>query len=130
MENGVPLRCGEFPPYDPYVGGKLVKRAVTDHVGKVYYGGFAHCGSIRGVVIADKVKTIEEDAFYAARVRRVTVGKNLKRICDGAFDRRPELKTVYYRGSKEEWKKIKIGVRSDALPNARIVYNHKDGGKT
>lgn len=64
------------------------------------YSIFAGCTTLTTVVIGDNVQTIPNNAFYY-----------------------PELKTVYYEGTAEQWNKISIGSANTELLNA-MKYNY------
>ena len=65
---------------------------------------FRGCKKLTSVVIPDSVTTIREYAFS---------------YCEN-------LKTVNYKGTAEQWKKISIGLGNEYLTNATINYNYSE----
>lgn len=91
-------------------------------------------GKSSSVTILDKITyagiempviSIDYSVFrYCDTLESITIGKNIKYIYACAFEYCFKLKDVYYSGSREEWKNIKISKSNDYLTQATIHYNH------
>ena len=89
---------------------------------------FVGCEMLKNINIPNNVKSIGESAFEGCvGLIKIIVPNSIKSIDDYAFDSCEKLKDVYYSGSKEEWDKIKIGMRNDELLNANIHFNYTGG---
>lgn len=84
------------------------------------------------VIFSNEVERIPEYAFYiknmleyesAPNIKAVSIDKNITSIGEGAFGNCKNLETVYYGGTKEEWKRIKIDSYNNELLNANIIFN-------
>ena len=85
---------------------------------------FAFGLDIEYFVIPNNVTRIRGNAFYGCdNLKSVTIPKNIKNIYTNAFKDCESLTDVYYEGSEEDWKKIKINPHNDELLNATIHYN-------
>ena len=89
---------------------------------------FSECSSLAEITIPSGVTSIGGYAFYKCiNLNSVTIPKNIKNIYSCAFKDCESLTDVYYEGSEEDWKNIKIGdyggYRNDELLNATIHYN-------
>ncbi len=87
---------------------------------------FSWCESLESVKIPDGVTTVGEYAFAECyNLEKVYMSDSVKKIGKGAFDNCNSLKKVYYSGTKNQWKKIKIGKDNKSLTGAKIIYNAK-----
>ena len=85
---------------------------------------FAYELDIEDFVIPNNITYIGEYAFgYCESLTSITIPKKVKFIASKAFFRCDRLKDVYYEGSKEDWKNIKIEDDNDELLTANIHYN-------
>ena len=70
--------------------------------------------------------SIEGSTFYeCSSLTEINIPLNITSIGYQAFYNCSELQTVYYEGTEEEWKKIKIDSKNSDLKNANIIYNKK-----
>ena len=99
---------------------------IGDSVTSIGYMAFSDCNKLCSVVIGDSVTSIGDWAFFNCdRLSSVVIPDSVTSIGDGAFAYCSSLKDVYYTGSEEEWKAIKIGYYGNApLTNATIHYNY------
>ena len=133
-----------------YIGGKRVEGEliIPNSVKSISDSAFSYCKGLTSVIIADSVKSIGYWAFsYCKGLTSVTIGNSLTSIswgvfdgCTGlvsvtigtgvtniesyAFDDCSSLKTIYYKGTKEQWNAIiKDAYWDMRTGNYTIVYN-------
>lgn len=93
--------AGQAIDYKPICVERLI---ISDGVVKLGSDMMASCDSLEYVSIPESVATIEKGCFYGCRA----------------------LNTVYYEGSKEEWKKIRIEKEdNDDLTDADMQYGEE-----
>ena len=84
-----------------YLNNELITNLVIpDDVTSIGYSAFKNCGGLTSITIPNSVTSIGSSAFYN---------------CSG-------LKTVLYKGTAEQWKKISIGNDNSYLTNASPYY--------
>ena len=85
---------------------------------------FAKALDIEKFIIPANVTSIGYWAFEdCVNLSSIEIPKSIKIIGGSAFHNCPKLKDVYYTGSKEDWKNIKIEDDNDELLTANIHYN-------
>ena len=85
---------------------------------------FAKALDIEKFIIPANVTSIGYWAFEdCVNLSSIEIPKSVIIIGGSAFHNCPKLKDVYYTGSEEDWKKIKIGPYNKKLRNATIHYN-------
>ena len=73
-------------------------------------------------VIPSSVTSIGERAFYGcSSLASITIPDSVTSIGDSAFDGCYHLEKVYYKGSEEQWKKIKI--KDSTIKKYKIIFN-------
>lgn len=77
------------------------------------------------MTIPNSVTSIGDSAFHGCiGLASVTIPNSVKSIGDSAFSGCRELKTIYYKGTKEEWQAIIKYAKWDYnIKNYTIVYN-------
>ena len=104
----------------------LTSITIPDSVTSIDNWAFAYCDNLTSVTIGNNVTSIDHYAFReCTSLTSVTIGNSVTSIGDEAFAYCSNLKDVYYAGSQEEWKQIKIGSSNSRLTSATIHYNHK-----
>lgn len=77
--------------------------------------------------INETTKMIVGRAFSSCdSLTTVTIPVSVVYIGDSVFEYLGDLKTVNYRGTKEQWNAISIGNYNDSLAKATINYNYTD----
>jgi hypothetical protein len=110
---------------------KIMEDSATGDVyTKVYYSGKILYSDNREDILEYDLTAIEENAYYGRKdIVSVTLPHGITNIGAGAFFGCTNIKTVYYYGTKDEWKNITIGYNNECLTNAelctdgKVIYN-------
>ena len=87
-------------------------------------GAFAVCSKLESVEIPQGTERIADWSFSDCwKLKEVTLPASLKRIDSGAFALCPRLETVRFKGSQEQWQKIKIAGGNEDLTRKKIVFD-------
>ena len=87
---------------------------------------FAYCEALTSIKIPNYVTTVREHAFaYCDSLTEAVIGKRIQTLEEYAFMSDPALKTVYFRGSEEQWNALnfKASVFSDTHCTLSFDYN-------
>jgi hypothetical protein len=104
----------------------VTELVIPDGVTSIGSYAFADCDNLTSINIPDSVTSIGDSAFReCTSLTSVTIGNSVTSIGRYAFDYCSNLIDVYYEGSQEEWKQIKIGSGNSRLTSATIHYNSK-----
>ena len=96
---------------------------VPSGVAEIGWGVFRDCKSLQNVTIPSGVTTIGFSTFEGCKsLRSVVIPAAVKQIGIGAFKGCKKLKCVYYRGTKEKWKKIDKYAWKSPMKAVKIVY--------
>ncbi|MBR6922202.1 MAG: leucine-rich repeat protein, partial [Clostridia bacterium] len=107
----------------------LTSITILDSITSLESAAFSGCSSLSSVTIPDRVKSIGGDAFEGcSSLTSVTMPASLTEICRDAFNGAP-IKTVYFKGTEEQWNNVWIESGNDALMTAKIIFNY-DGSIT
>ena len=102
---------------------------IPDSVTAIDKYAFGDCIKLEEITIPSSVKTIGIGAFEDCdALKRINLDVGLISIERWAFGACDKLKTINYRGSKAQWKKIKIvkeDYDEDWLSGIKINYNYK-----
>lgn len=97
---------------------------IPNSVGWIDPVAFSFCISLTSVTIPDSVTYIPHQAFSGcSSLASVTIPNSVTNIGSYAFLGCSSITDVYYTGSKEQWKEIKIENYNECLTNATIHYN-------
>ena len=109
-----------------YYCTSLTSMTIPSSVISIGKGAFNYCTSLTSVNIPDNVTSIGNNAFRnCSGLTSVTIPKSVTSINLAAFFNCSNLKTVNYKGSKEDWEKIRINKDdNEPLLNATMVYNY------
>ena len=104
----------------------LTSVTIPNSVTSIGHSAFYGCSSLTSVTIPDGVTSIEPYAFQnCSRLASIAIPASVTTIYYGAFYQ-SNLMVVYYSGTIEQWKNIKIdSVRDEnsSLYRAKIYYN-------
>lgn len=94
-------------------GLKTVKcgSGVRDYKAQV----FRECYELVEADLGENVETLGESLFWRCiKLKTLRLGKNLKKISGDALQNCKELKDIYYPGTMEEWKALKVPGKTDS----------------
>ncbi|MDE6260539.1 MAG: leucine-rich repeat domain-containing protein [Oscillospiraceae bacterium] len=83
--------------------------------------------SVKRVVFPDGIEEIAQCSLsFCINIEEVVFGKGLKTIAVDVFRKNEgSLKTIYFRGTEEEWNQIEIDqTGNDCIQGATIVFNY------
>lgn len=93
---------------------------ILGRVTDIKYGAFIFCFSLKDINLGNYIEYIDDYAFSECmNLKSVTIPNTLKYLGANVFDLDNNLKDIYYKGTKEEWDKVKIH------PNNRWPENIK-----
>ena len=104
-------------------GNCSVKKVVmSDNITEITQFAFSGC-MMPTVTIGKKVELIDYSSFYGCeRLESVVIPVSVNRIVSYAFYRCYMLNTVFYEGTAEEWKSVKIAATGNDIVNAELYY--------
>lgn len=100
--------------------------SIPDSVKTLGEGVFSGCAALKEVKIPGEVTVIPKNAFSGcAALESVSIPKSVTAIKEAAFDRCTALKNVTFLGKDDEWGKVTIAGKNDALDSATKNFpNH------
>ena len=104
---------------------KLVYVQIQEGVSIIGAEAFDNCISLQTVVLPASLNKIDGFGEYEEGIDDGHGRGVWHETRDAAFGNCPGLKKAYYRGTKEQWSKIEIGLGNNCLLNAEIEYNYR-----
>ena len=103
---------------------KLEGIVIPDSVTKLAVNAFS-CSGIKSAVLPSGLTTIESRLFdCCTSLESVFIPASVTYVDMFAFSMCDKLKDIYYEGSQEDWKKVKISeIDNSALINATVHFN-------
>ena len=103
----------------------LTSVIIADSVKSIGYWAFSYCKGLTSVTIGNSLTSISWGVFDGCSgLVSVTIGTGVTNIESYAFDDCSSLKTIYYKGTKEQWDAIiKDAYWDMRTGNYTIVYN-------
>lgn len=100
--------------------------SIPDSVKTLGEGVFSGCAALKEVKIPGEVTVIPKNAFSGcAALESVSIPKSVTAIKEAAFDGCTALKNVTFLGKDDEWGKVTIAGKNDALDSATKNFpNH------
>lgn len=104
----------------------LEKISIPDSVKTLGNGVFSGCAALKEVKIPGEVTVIPKNAFSGcAALESVSIPASVTAIKEAAFDGCTALKNVTFLGKDDEWGKVTIAGKNDALDSATKNFpNH------
>lgn len=101
----------EIPPYYLY-GTKIKFYTIPDNITSIGDAAFSKCNELTDITIGNNVEYIGNSAFgWCSGLKNVIIGNGVKSISRGAFYKCDKLESITYLGTKEQWNKIKLGLK-------------------
>ncbi len=98
---------------------------VPDSVVNIAGDSFAYNSNLQSVTFGENVSTIGNWAFYICdKLQKVSMPAGVTYIGDSAFGDCESLQDVYYAGTEEQWKQIRISGGNKPLLDATIHCDH------
>ena len=103
----------------------LTSVIIADSVKSIGYWAFSYCKGLTSVTIGNSLTSISWGVFDGCSgLVSVTIGTGVTNIESYAFDDCSSLKTIYYKGTKEQWNAIiKDSYWDMRTGNYTVVYN-------
>lgn len=85
------------------------------------------CSSVTSIILPGTIKEIEDGAFRnCTSLKTIVIPQSLKSIGDAAFAGCNAMRLCNYRGTKEDWSKIKVSIlKNPMLSKIQFVYGYK-----
>ena len=101
----------------------LTSITIGNGVTSIGESAFYNCSSLTSITIPDSVTSIGSHAFYGcSSLTSITIPDGVTSIGSYAFYDCNSLKTVFYKGTAEQWKEISIRNGNTNLTNAARYY--------
>lgn len=114
------LASVELPDSLACLGGRafygcanLAKVSLGKSLRTLRNGLFVGCKSLKEIELPDSAVGIGNETFaYCEELERVSIGRGVLVIGENTFSECPKLKKIEYRGTREDWNKIKTDATS------------------
>ena len=144
--NGKPVTKIAKSAFEGYKTLETMK--LSENLQTIESYAFENCESLKSITIPESVINIYSSAFWkctnltsfsfpngvtkiwsmvlvdCSSLTSVVIPDSVAEIDSMAFKGSDNLKTVYYTGTREQWKRIKIRFGNEILETATIIYNY------
>ena len=113
-----------------FAEGEFEYKVSDETVAVVGYKGNYEKAEIPGKTDDGEVTVILSGAFKGnENLKSVVIPESIVKIAEKAFEDCKNLKDVYYRGSLESWKKIRVAENgNESFLSAELHFDNEDGG--
>ena len=92
-----------------YYCSSLSNIVIRDGITSIESNAIMWCTGIKNIVIPDSVKTLKNHALYCCKeLTEITIGTGVTAIEECALGDNDNLKTINYKGTKEQWNGITL----------------------
>lgn len=101
----------------------LTSVMIPDSVTDLQKDAFYRCSGLTSVILPAGISVIHDDTFYkCTSLTSVTIPESVTSVYRRAFQNCFRLETVYYGGTKAQWRVIKIDKYNEPLTRATRYY--------
>ncbi len=101
---------------------KLAEVEISNGISVIEEDTFRYCTSLTSIVIPDGVVTIGREAFYqCSKLSCVEIPASVTRLEGASFGDCPKLETVDFKGTADQWGKIKKSAWDNHSPNITTI---------
>ena len=91
---------------------KLSDIDFNDSLELIDVGAFMSCENLKVIMLPSKLKLISPQCFMESGIEELFLPNSLEAISANAFSGCKKLNKIYYKGTMEDWKKVKKGFSS------------------
>lgn len=118
-----PLNYMDYVPSHFLYWSKITTITIPEGINQIKKSAFFKCDQLETIVLPEGVEDIDNSAFeYCINLVSITIPSTLGIIGYDAFHGCGNLKTIYYKGTKKQWDKIRILEGNDSLEQANIIF--------
>ena len=100
---------------------KLSDIDFNDSLELIDVGAFMSCENLKVIMLPSKLKLISPQCFMESGIEELFLPNSLEAISANAFNGCKKLNKIYYKGTMEDWKKVKKGISSFRDVPTRLV---------
>lgn len=105
---------------------KLTSVAIPNSLTSISSQMFSECSRLTSVIIPDSVMSIEFNAFNGCiSLTNIELPNSVTSIKDNVFSGCTLLSTIYYKGTQEQFTKIKIGTNNAPFTDSTVYFYSK-----
>ena len=119
----IPNSVKSIGNYAFYNCTSLTSLTIGNKVKSIGNWAFYGCSGLKSITIPDKVTSIEKAVFFACTgLTSVTIPNSVTSIGNYAFDSCISLNYISYKGTKEQWSKIKLENEWDDKSSIKTIH--------
>ncbi len=89
----------------------------------IEFAVFSYCTELESIIIPDNVEILGSCAFNATSLTSIVIPESMKEIGGVSFFGKDEF-TTYYKGTEDQWNKIKISTANNFDLFKNIIFNY------